>query len=164
MKCPMCGLINPETARRCDCGYDFASGRVGRSYVRQSERETAQTVYYWYLKVLQNYAVFSGRASLNEYWYFVLFNIIIMIGIPIIGLITGTLWAGTLLGGIYTLALLIPSIAVSVRRLHDTDRSGWWFLFGLIPLIGTIVFLVFMLQDGKPGANQYGANPKEIAT
>ena len=68
------------------------------------------------------------------------------------------------MGGIYTLAVLTPGIAVSVRRLHDTDRSGWWLLIGLIPLIGCIVLLVFMVQDGKPGANQYGANPKEIAT
>ena len=159
MKCPMCGLINPETARRCDCGYDFASGGVERSYLSQSERESAQTVYL---------SLFIGRASRNEFWYFVLRNIIIIIGLSIIDAIIGTLGTFSngigLLGGIYTIAVLIPSIAVSVRRLHDTDRSGWLFLFVLIPLIGLIVFLVFMLQDGTPGANQYGANPKEIAT
>ena len=66
-----------------------------------------------------------------------------------------------LLGGIYTLAVLIPAIAVSVRRLHDTGRSGWWLLIVLVPLIGTIVFLVFMVQDSKPGKNQFGSNPKE---
>jgi len=65
-----------------------------------------------------------------------------------------------LLGGIYTLAILIPGIAVSVRRLHDTDRSGWWLLIGLIPLIGAIVLLVFMVQDGKLGQNKFGSNPK----
>jgi uncharacterized membrane protein YhaH (DUF805 family) len=64
------------------------------------------------------------------------------------------------LGGIYTLAVLIPGIAVSVRRLHDTDRSGWWILINGIPLIGVIVFLVFTAQAGTPGDNQYGSNPK----
>ena len=66
-----------------------------------------------------------------------------------------------LLSGIYILVVLIPGIAVAVRRLHDTYRSGWWLLIGLIPILGTIVLLVFMLQDSKPGENQYGANPKE---
>jgi len=66
-----------------------------------------------------------------------------------------------LLGGIYTLAVFVPSIAVAVRRLHDTERSGWWLLIALVPFIGAIVLLVFMVQDSKPGKNQYGANPKE---
>jgi len=66
-----------------------------------------------------------------------------------------------LLGGIYALAMLIPTLAVSVRRLHDTGRSGWWILIVLIPFIGFIVMLVFMVLDGTPGQNQYGANPKE---
>jgi uncharacterized membrane protein YhaH (DUF805 family) len=66
-----------------------------------------------------------------------------------------------LLGGIYTLAVLIPGIAVSVRRLHDNSRSGWWFLIALVPLIGGIVLLVFMVQDSKSGQNQFGSNPKE---
>lgn len=66
-----------------------------------------------------------------------------------------------LLSGIYTLAVLIPGIAVSVRRLHDTDRRGWWLLIALIPLIGAIVLLVFMVQDSKPSQNQFGSNPKE---
>lgn len=118
----------------------------------------------WYLEVLKKYAVFNGRARRKEYWYFVLFNIIISIVLAAIEGSTGSFSpeAGVgLLGGIYTLAVLIPSIAVSVRRLHDTERSGWWLLIALIPLIGAIVLLVFMVQDSKPGQCQYGANPKE---
>lgn len=118
----------------------------------------------WYLEVLKKYAVFSGRARRKEYWYFFLFNIIISIVLAAIDGATGSFSAEAgmgLLGGIYTLAVLIPGIAVSVRRLHDTERSGWWLLIGLVPLIGAIVLLVFMVQDSKPGQNQYGANPKE---
>ncbi len=120
----------------------------------------------WYLEVLKNYAVFGGRARRKEYWYFVLFNIIIAAVLSAIDGATGTFSpeAGFgLLGGIYILAVFIPGIAVSVRRLHDTNRSGWWLLFGLIPLIGDIVLLVFMLQNSKPGENRFGSNPKEAA-
>lgn len=118
----------------------------------------------WYLEVLKKYAVFNGRARRKEYWYFILFNIIISIVLAAIDGVTGSFSqeAGMgLLGGIYTLAVLIPGLAVSVRRLHDTERSGWWVLIAFIPLIGAIVLLVFMAQDSKPGQNQYGANPKE---
>ena len=117
----------------------------------------------WYLEVLKKYTVFDGRAELKEYWWFSLFSFIIIIVLSVIDIVTGTFNINVglgLLGGIYTLAVLIPSIAVSVRRLHDTDRSGWWFLINGIPLIGVIVFLVFTGQDGTPGDNQYGSSPK----
>jgi uncharacterized membrane protein YhaH (DUF805 family) len=117
----------------------------------------------WYLEVLKKYAVFNGRARRKEYWYFGLFHIIISIALAVIDGITGSFSAEIgmgLLGGLYTLVVLIPSIAVSVRRLHDTNHNGWWLLIALIPLIGPIVLLVFMVQDGKPGENQYGLNPK----
>ncbi len=120
----------------------------------------------WYLEVLKKYAVFSGRARRKEYWYFSLFNLLITIVLAVIDGMTGTLIAEAnigLLGGIYALAILIPFLAVSVRRLHDTDRSGWWLLIALIPLIGAIVILVFMVQDSKPNENQYGSNPKGAA-
>jgi uncharacterized membrane protein YhaH (DUF805 family) len=118
----------------------------------------------WYIEVLKKYAVFSGRARRKEYWFFVLFNILISIGLSFIDQATGTVNTETgygLLSGIYSLAVLIPSLAVLVRRLHDTDRSGWWVLIGLIPLIGWIVLLVFAVQDSQPGQNEYGANLKE---
>jgi uncharacterized membrane protein YhaH (DUF805 family) len=121
----------------------------------------------WYLEVLKKYAVFSGRARRKEYWYFFLFNTIISIVLGIIDFATGSfdLEVGMgLLGGIYALAVLIPAIAVSVRRLHDTKRSGWYVLIAFVPLVGGLALLVFMVQDGSPGQNQYGADPKEAST
>jgi uncharacterized membrane protein YhaH (DUF805 family) len=120
----------------------------------------------WYLDALKKYAVFSGRASRKEYWYFLLFNIIISVALAVVDGITGSFSADAgmgLLGGVYTLAVLIPGLAAAVRRLHDTDRSGWWLLFAFVPFIGGIVLLVFLVQDSQPGANQHGANPKEAA-
>ena len=119
----------------------------------------------WYLQALMKYAVFSGRSRRMEYWYFVLFNILVSIVLGVIdALLFGTLDSGMgvgLLSGIYGLAILIPSLAVTVRRLHDIDRSGWWILIALVPLIGTIVLLVFALLEGTAGPNRYGPNPKE---
>jgi uncharacterized membrane protein YhaH (DUF805 family) len=117
----------------------------------------------WYLQALKKYAVFGGRSRRMEYWYFVLFNIIVSIVLGVIDGLLGTSgsYAGAgLLSGIYGLAVLIPSLAVTVRRLHDIDRSGWWILIALVPLIGVIVLLVFALLEGTPGDNQYGPNPK----
>lgn len=113
----------------------------------------------YYIEVLKKYAVFSGRARRKEYWMFVLFNFIISIAISLVTTFIGAL---SFLSPLYTLAILIPSIAVGVRRLHDTNRSGWWFLLAFIPVIGAIVLIVFLAQDSQPGENQYGPNPKEI--
>jgi uncharacterized membrane protein YhaH (DUF805 family) len=118
----------------------------------------------WYLEVLKKYAVFRGRARRKEYWYFALFNFIIGFALAAFDASTGSFSAEEgvgLLGGIYGLAVLIPATAVSVRRLHDTGRSGWWLLIAVVPLIGAIVLLVFTVQDSKFGRNQYGASPKE---
>jgi uncharacterized membrane protein YhaH (DUF805 family) len=119
----------------------------------------------WYLGVLKKYAEFNGRARRKEYWMFFLFNLLISIGLSIIDTMTGAVnqWGLGLLSGLYGLAVLVPSIAVAVRRLHDTDRSGWWLLISLIPLIGVIVLLVFLLLDGTPGDNKYGPSPKAAA-
>lgn len=111
----------------------------------------------WYLEVMKKYAVFTGRAQRAEYWMFFLFNFIIAF---VLGFIEGLVGGPGILGILYSLVVLIPGIAVSIRRLHDTDRSGWWLLIGFVPLIGAIVLLVFMVQDSKPGENQFGANPK----
>jgi uncharacterized membrane protein YhaH (DUF805 family) len=102
-----------------------------------------------YLEVLKNYAVFDGRAGREEYWQFTLLNIIISIALYVT---INELWA------VYTVAVLIPTIAVSIRRLHDIDRSGWWVLSVIVP----VVLLFLMLLDGKPGQNQYGFNPKDV--
>ncbi|MEO7259715.1 MAG: DUF805 domain-containing protein [Jatrophihabitantaceae bacterium] len=109
--------------------------------------------------VFSKYATFSGRARRSEFWWFALFLVIVNIVLrildramdnPVLGLIVG-------------LALVLPSLAVTVRRLHDTGRSGWWILIGLIPLIGAIVLLVFECQDSQPGSNKYGPSPKNAS-
>ena len=117
----------------------------------------------WYLEALKKYAVFSGRSRRMEYWFFVLFNLIVAFVLALIDMLIGTFSAMQnigLLSGIYSLAVLIPTLAVTVRRLHDIDRSGWWILINLIPLIGSIVLLVFSLLPGTPGSNRFGPDPK----
>ena len=113
----------------------------------------------------QKYVDFSGRARRSEYWYFVLFGIIVSVVAGVIDGILGTrntLGSYGLIGGLASLALLLPNLGVGARRLHDTGRSGWWLLIGLVPLIGWIVLIVFFVQDSQPD-NQYGPNPKGLA-
>ena len=119
----------------------------------------------WYLEVWKKYATFEGRARRKEYWYFQLFNVVAVVVLAFIDLAVGSFSeeAGIgLLSGLYSLAVFIPSIAVTVRRLHDTNRSGWWFLIYFIPLVGAIVMLVFTVLDSQPGANRFGPNPKGV--
>jgi uncharacterized membrane protein YhaH (DUF805 family) len=115
----------------------------------------------WYLKVLSRYADFEGRARRMEYWMFTLVNLIIIF---CLAFITGLLSMGhgvhSVLVLVYSLAIFIPSIAVGVRRLHDTGRSGWYLLISLIPFIGWIILLVFQLQEGERHTNEYGPDPK----
>ena len=116
----------------------------------------------WYLKVVRdNYANFKGRARRQEYWMFAFINLIIML---ILNTIDRVAFSAdmAILSSIYGLAILIPGIAVAVRRLHDTDRSGWWALLGLIPIVGTIILSVMMCFDSTPGTNRFGPNPKHI--
>jgi len=116
----------------------------------------------YYIAVLKKYAVFSGRATRSEYWYFILFNFIISIILSIIDRAISSVSGTNLgtLGTIYYLVVLIPSLAVSVRRLHDVGKSGWMILINLIPLVGWIWFLVLTVTDSNPGENKYGPNPK----
>ena len=120
----------------------------------------------WFLDVVKNkYATFEGRARRSEYWYYVLFYVLAIVALAIIDEITGTLSeeAGIgLLSGLFALATLVPTLAVTVRRLHDTDRSGWWVLINFIPIVGGIVLLVFTVMDSQPGANRFGPNPKGV--
>ena len=116
----------------------------------------------YYIAVLKKYAVFSGRATRAEYWYFVLFNIIAIVVLSVADIIlTGVTEKNIgFLNIIYSLAVLIPSLAVAIRRLHDIGKSGWWLLVSLIPLIGSIWLLILMVTDSAAGDNQYGPNPK----
>lgn len=122
---------------------------------------------YWKLCWTKNYANFDGRARRKEYWGFILFNLLIAIPLEIIVLSLPVITADyTLQLIILTLVILIslagfvPSLAVSVRRLHDIGKSGWWILIGLIPFLGALILLYFYVLDGQPYDNQYGKNPK----
>ncbi len=126
---------------------------------------------YWYMEVMRKYAVFAGRARREEYWMFQLVNIVIFVVLfaafipPLIFHSGNLILPLRLLSAFiffYALALVVPALAVSVRRLHDTNLSGWWVLIGFIPL-GGVVLLVFHLLDSNPGPNRYGPNPKVIA-
>lgn len=107
----------------------------------------------WYLEVLKKYAVFDGRARRKEYWMFVLFNFIIMFAVGFVFGMMGMQRQLNVIVNVYQLAILLPSIAVGVRRMHDTDHSGWWILL-------PIVNLVFACTEGTPGPNRFGPNPK----
>jgi uncharacterized membrane protein YhaH (DUF805 family) len=120
----------------------------------------------WYLMVLKKYAEFNGRARRTEYWMFQLFNILVCFAALILGLIL--MKASIALGifiyvllGIYGLGILLPGLAVSVRRLHDSDKSGWLILVCLVPFIGGLILLIMMFLDSTPGPNQFGPNPKQ---
>jgi uncharacterized membrane protein YhaH (DUF805 family) len=115
---------------------------------------------------LRKYATFTGRARRSEYWLFWLFTVILEV---VVSVVTGgfgnnpmspTLGLGLMVYCLILLALIIPSIAVGVRRLHDTDRSGWWLLIAFLPIIGALVLLVFFVLEGTRGANRFGPDPK----
>ncbi|MFF2302512.1 DUF805 domain-containing protein [Streptomyces sp. NPDC058128] len=114
----------------------------------------------WYLEVLKKYLVFSGRARRKEHWMFFLFNILAVVIVATVDLAIGTF---PLLYPIYFLAVLLPHLGVTVRRLHDTGRSGWSVLFGLIPVVGGIILIVFLAAEGEQHQNAYGPSPKPAA-
>ena len=130
----------------------------------------------WYIKVLNNYANFNGRARRSEFWFFVLFNIIISIVALILDNVIGTTISlhDNAYGAIpmpygyiyilYVLAVFIPGLAVTVRRLHDVGKSGWMYFIVLIPIIGAIWLLVLFFADSQVGSNKWGENPKEIVS
>jgi uncharacterized membrane protein YhaH (DUF805 family) len=110
----------------------------------------------WYLGVWRNYVGFDGRASRTEYWMFTLFNAIAVVVLMLLGAL---MRINSVLILVYELAIIVPSLAVQFRRLHDTGRSGWWMLITLVPFAGAIVLLVFFLLPSDPGMNRFGAEP-----
>ena len=159
--CPHCGqpLSNTDAVICIGCGTNLKTGK------KLSEGSSASKGKFkiWYLEVLKKYAVFKGRARRKEYWYFTLCNIIISIVLGYVDSKVGTFGAKAgigILGAVYSLAVFIPSLAVFVRRLHDIGKSGWWFFLGLVPCVGPLILLYFMVKDSADGENQYGPNPK----
>ena len=117
----------------------------------------------WYLMALKKYAEFQGRAQRKEYWMFTLFNFLAMVLLGVVGALLGGGGEGGLgdvLQGLYGLGVLVPGIAVTVRRLHDIGKSGWWGLVALIPLIGSLILIYFAVKDSQPETNEYGPNSK----
>ena len=116
----------------------------------------------WYLQGLRKYAVFSGRARRREFWMFELINSLIVFALFVIAVLAGKAGFGYLLALpiVYSVATVIPSFAKLVRRLHDTDHSGWWFLIGVIPVVGSLFLLALTMRDDDPGENRFGPNPK----
>jgi uncharacterized membrane protein YhaH (DUF805 family) len=114
----------------------------------------------WYIEAWKKYAVFGGRAGRQEYWYFVLFNILAYILLSIVAGVIGKIGASLL--SLYAVAVFLPGLAASIRRLHDTNRSGWWLLISAIPLVGPIVVLVFLAQESHAIENQYGPIPRVV--
>jgi len=107
---------------------------------------------------LNQYAGFSGRARRSEFWFFYLAYVLAVV----VATIVGTVIKFPYLGILVVLALVVPMLAVEIRRLHDTGRSGWFIFIGVIPLIGPIILLVFLVQDSQPQPNQYGPSPKGV--
>ena len=122
--------------------------------------------------VFTKYAVFSGRAARSEFWYWILFVVLVSIALsiidgafvaPIIGYEAFAPEAAQPLQLLFNLATLLPTLAVTVRRLHDTDRSGWWILLGLIPIIGNLILLWWYIQPGSAGDNEFGPPAQLLA-
>jgi uncharacterized membrane protein YhaH (DUF805 family) len=115
---------------------------------------------HWYTDVIRRYTDFDGRADRPEFWWFALINVIVslvlwVIGIALIGGVSG----GQILAVLYGLVTLLPVLGVEIRRLHDTNRSGWWILISLIPIIGGITLIVFLAGAGTRGPNRFGPEP-----
>ena len=113
----------------------------------------------WYLSVVSNYVQFDGRARRKEYWMFALFSAIITV---VLAVVDGVIGWGPWLCGVYTLAMILPNVAVTIRRLHDTNRSGWWALISGVPAVGGIILLVLMCLEGDLVDNRFGQNPKNV--
>ncbi len=164
--CPVCNADNPPLTEKCECGYIFLSKKGVQPNINYNLE--------WYFKVVgDNYANFNGRASRQEYWMFFLFSMIFSIVVMVADNILGTnitvgegyyeinMYYGWILI-LFALALLTPSVAIFVRRMHDIGKSGWWYLILLIPLVGGIWGLILLCTDSNPHDNNYGPSSKVV--
>ena len=119
----------------------------------------------WYFETLRKYAVFAGRARRREYWMFELWHALILVALFVIDIKVSASGhnQAAVLTGLYLLATALPSLAGLVRRLHDTNHSGWWIFISLVPLVGQFILLRLLIKDGDPGPNRFGPNPKTEA-
>jgi uncharacterized membrane protein YhaH (DUF805 family) len=164
MTCSVCGRVLADSATRCaSCGARTATAepRDGFAYTPDAGNAAREPkpdgAFDWYLRSFSKYADFDGRATRSEYWWFILMNVVVSAAILFVGILVKVPW----LYLVYSVAALIPSFAVTIRRLHDTGRSGWWWFIGFLPVLGAIILLIFTLQDTEPRTNAYGPNPKE---
>jgi len=166
MLCPFCKEEIADGAIKCKHCQSMLASPVDVGASGQNEAGTQpMPPWGWYFEVIKKYAVFGGRAQRSEYWYFLLFNAVVCYSLFGVDYMTGLVHQGTTLGllsSLYNAALLIPGTAVTVRRLHDVNRSGWALLILLIPIVGAIILIVWTAKDSQPGINKYGLNPKGI--
>ncbi len=162
MFCSKCGSENLDSAKFCkSCGNPIRASvhPVYTNNPGMDLKNNLKNAWGCYLEVFRKYAVFNGRASREEYWTFKVFNFVFLfIAVILIDKIGADIFIWISL--FCYLAILIPSLAVTVRRLHDTGRSGWMYFVPWIPLVGPIIFLVFMVSESTPGMNKYGPSPK----
>ncbi len=143
-----------------------ATNYQSRGYGDPLDKEVAAAGMMDYVKtVFKKYADFKGRARRSEYWYFTLFNalVIMILYVPALALLvaeSNLAFIPLILIGLYGLATIVPTLAVTVRRLHDVGRSGWYYFISLIPFVGGILLLISLIKDSDPGTNDWGPNPK----
>jgi uncharacterized membrane protein YhaH (DUF805 family) len=158
--------VKPKVTMDCICNLQsFLHSQIRLHYLNSDKWEKTMT--YWFITALKKYAIFSGRARRKEYWYFILISLLIYSLLAIIENIyisaTMDLIPNLPLGiisNVFALLILCPTLAVTTRRLHDTNRSGWWQLVYLIPIVGIVIMLILTSEDSVPYENQYGRNPK----
>ena len=168
MKCTGCGSDNPENAQFCaGCGVSLSASTP--TDVGIDAAELPMVDFGTAVKLgFQRYVDFSDRSTRAEYWWWGLFTVVVSFALFIADTLTGNSstfgWLGGLLETLFTLATIIPSLALSVRRLHDINRTGWWLLLLFVLLIGWIVLIVWAIERGDEGPNKYGPDPRQATS
>ena len=168
MKCQTCGNDNPEVAQFCGgCGVSLSTSTP--TDVGIDAAELPMVDFGTAVKLgFQRYVDFSGRSTRAEYWWFGLFTVVVSFALIIADTLTGNSstfgWLGGLLETLFTLATIIPSLALSVRRLHDINRTGWWLLLLFVLVIGWIMLFIWAIERGDKGINKYGPNPRQATS